>query len=133
MQFTKAMEYGMIIMTHLARRREERISAREITKIEGLPHAFTQRILQELLKADLVSSSRGVAGGYRLAKDPKTISLYDIHVALEGGIDFVSFFDERAEDPNYSEVEEPLRQKVHQLHDGIVQEFKKIYLSDFLA
>ena len=40
--------------------------------------------LQALSKAGIVSSSRGKKGGYRLAKAPASISLWDITAAIEG-------------------------------------------------
>lgn len=131
MRFTKAMEYGMIILTHLGHKNNERVSAREITNSEQLPHAFTQRILQELLRAGLVDSRRGVSGGYTLSKDPKDITLYEIHDVLEGEIDLKSFFGERV-DEGVHEKSEALYTGMEKLHDVVVNEFEHMTLADFM-
>lgn len=131
MRFTKAMEYGMIILSHLGNREEERVSAREITKNEHLPHAFTQRILQELLRAGLVDSRRGVSGGYTLSRKPEDITLFEIHEALEGEIDLVSFFEDRVN--KFGEEDSgPLHEGMKKLHKKVVDEFQSMTLADFM-
>lgn len=125
------MEYGMIILCHLGHKSKERVSAREITKSEHLPHAFTQRILQELLRSGLVDSRRGVSGGYTLSRDPKDITLFEIHDALEGEIDLISFFEERVEEYG-DDSSKSLHKGMDKLHEHIIVEFQKMKLSDFM-
>lgn len=125
------MEYGMIILCHLGQKRKERVSARDITKSEHLPHAFTQRILQELLRSGLVDSRRGVAGGYTLSRDPKDITLFEIHDAIEGEIDLISFFEERVEEYG-DDTSINIHKGMEGLHERVIEEFKKIKLSDFM-
>ncbi len=43
-------------------------------------------ILKELVAGGMVSSTRGVNGGYRLAKDPTEITLRELIQAVEGPI-----------------------------------------------
>ena len=49
-----------------------------------LPPAYMAKQMQALSKAGLVVSHRGKAGGYRLARVPAEISLWDIMAAVEG-------------------------------------------------
>jgi len=44
------------------------------------------QILQELKRAGLVTSTRGALGGYRLARDPSSISLGEVLDAVEGSV-----------------------------------------------
>ena len=50
----------------------------------GVPPPYMAKQLQALSRAGIVVAQRGVAGGYRLARPPETISLWDITAAVEG-------------------------------------------------
>jgi len=50
----------------------------------GIPPAFLDDILRSLRASALVTSQRGSAGGWRLAKPAKAIAVADIIRALEG-------------------------------------------------
>ncbi len=53
--------------------------AREI----GAPQNYLGKLLQSLSHEGLVLSQKGLNGGFRLARDPKTISLLDIVEPIE--------------------------------------------------
>ncbi len=59
------------------------VRIREIAKSHGIPSQFLVQILLQLKSASLVTSVRGAAGGYRLARDPAQISLCDILAVVE--------------------------------------------------
>lgn len=50
----------------------------------GVPPPYLAKQLQALSRAGLVKAQPGVAGGYQLARDAKTISLWDVTAAIEG-------------------------------------------------
>ncbi len=50
----------------------------------GVPAPYLAKQLQALSRAGLVTAKRGAAGGYRLAKPPETITLWDVTAAIEG-------------------------------------------------
>ncbi|MEM1139690.1 MAG: Rrf2 family transcriptional regulator [Pseudomonadota bacterium] len=50
----------------------------------GVPAPYLAKQLQALSRAGLVTAQRGVAGGYRLARPPEAISLWDVTAAIEG-------------------------------------------------
>jgi len=49
-----------------------------------VPQPYLAKQLQALSRAGIVSAQRGTAGGYRLARPPEEVSLWDITAALEG-------------------------------------------------
>jgi len=55
-----------------------------ISKRFGLSYAYLEQTIVPLKKAGLVKAYRGSAGGYRLAKTPRQISVLDVIQALEG-------------------------------------------------
>ena len=50
----------------------------------GVPPPYMAKQLQALSRAGIVSAKRGAAGGYRLARIPESLSLWDITAAIEG-------------------------------------------------
>ena len=64
--------------------RREPVRLRDIAEPHGIPSPFLVQILLQLKSVGLVESTRGAAGGYRLARRPDTISLADIVDAIEG-------------------------------------------------
>jgi Rrf2 family protein len=71
-------------MTELARKAPANVSAREIGQTYRLPLPALTNILNLLARHDLVTSTRGAKGGYRLARDATLISLSDVIHGVEG-------------------------------------------------
>lgn len=49
----------------------------------GTPSNYLGKLLQSLARRGLLVSQKGMGGGFRLARDPKDISLYEIVDAIE--------------------------------------------------
>jgi Rrf2 family protein len=85
MRVTTWAEYGMIVSVGLARRvGQGPVAARQIAEQERLPADYVEQILLRLRRAGLVSSVRGVKGGYLLARDAAAITARDVIQACEG-------------------------------------------------
>ena len=85
MRFTTQAEYGLICTLHLARfGAGGPVAAREMAEKEDLPADYTEKILRRLRQAGIVSSVRGVSGGFELARDASEISVKDVIEATEG-------------------------------------------------
>jgi len=61
----------------------------EIAASEGIPAAFLERILAKLRDAGLVRATRGVSGGYQLARAPQEIAAGEVVAAIEGPLALV--------------------------------------------
>ena len=87
--FSTKAEYGVRVMTHLARHEGSAgapISLASIAETEGLPLAYLEHLAARLRRADLVTSRRGAHGGYTLARPADSITMADVVRALEGDI-----------------------------------------------
>ncbi len=60
------------------------VRIRSIAQRHGIPARFLVQILLQLKAAGLVQSTRGAAGGYRLARDPAQVTLRDVTQILDG-------------------------------------------------
>ncbi|MBI4395913.1 MAG: Rrf2 family transcriptional regulator [Elusimicrobia bacterium] len=54
-----------------------------IAKRTGAPRNYLGKLLRQLSTRGLVTSQKGLGGGFRLARDPKRISLYDVVEPIE--------------------------------------------------
>lgn len=72
--------------SHVAVVESTTLSARQIAEREGLTIEYVSQILAELRRAGLVTSTRGVRGGFRLAIPPKEITVGSLFRALDGPI-----------------------------------------------
>jgi Rrf2 family protein len=84
---TRRTDYGVRALINLAQSYPQGQAAPAISKDMDIPVGFLRQVLQELGRADLVTSQPGRTGGYTLAKNPETITLNDIIQALEGNND----------------------------------------------
>ena len=66
-----------------------------ISQQQNIPKRFLEQILNDLKSAGAVESKRGAAGGYRLARPPKEISLASVIRHIEGALAPVSCVSER--------------------------------------
>ena len=86
---TKKTDYALIAVSHLAKRAEPVVSAREIAQACGVPQPILTNILKVLAGAGIVASTRGAAGGYSLARPVESITLHDLIATIEGPFQFV--------------------------------------------
>ena len=83
MHIPAKVDYGMRALLELARLGTP-ATGEEIATAQGLPGKFLSAILNDLRRAGLVSSQRGLEGGYRLARAATDISVADVMRALDG-------------------------------------------------
>ena len=85
MQISKGVEWTIHAATLLAALPNGRgLSADALAEYHGVPAAYMAKQMQALSKAGIVTSQRGAKGGYRLAKQPDQITLWDITAAVDG-------------------------------------------------
>ncbi len=85
LKLVRADDYAVRAMIHLACLPEGSTALRdEIAEAQRIPGSFMAKILRRLVRARLLHSSRGVKGGFGLAKPAAEISMLDILEAIEG-------------------------------------------------
>lgn len=90
MIFSKACEYGIRATLHIALKSLDgsRASLRGISAEIDSPEAYTSKILQLLVRKDIITSAKGAAGGFTI--DPKKMNrlmLEDIVLAIDGSLE----------------------------------------------
>ena len=84
LRVTKLTDYATLVLTVLAARPGDVLSAPELAEQAGLEVPTVAKVLKPLAQAGLVEGFRGANGGYRLARLAAAISLVEIVEAMEG-------------------------------------------------
>jgi Rrf2 family protein len=90
----KTAIYAIKAMIYLAERDDTRgrimAPCHQIAEAGDMPERFLLQILRSLAGAGLLRSSRGIEGGFGLARRPDEVTLLEILEAVEGPADFTS-------------------------------------------
>ena len=86
LRISRLTDYGTVLLAHLAGDHGTVCSAADVSAATGIALPTVSKLLKSLAHADLVTSTRGANGGYRLARDPRLISAADVIDALEGPV-----------------------------------------------
>jgi len=84
MYVTRKADYAVRCILHLSKNPSKVITVSDISKSMKIPMSFLAKILQSLMKQDIVKSVRGVKGGFRLAKKPADVNLLQVIEAVQG-------------------------------------------------
>jgi FeS assembly SUF system regulator len=86
LRLTNLADYSVVVMTAAARSPDCSLSAAVVAVRTGIPAPTVAKVMGLLKRAGLLASSRGVAGGFRLARATAAISVADIVEAVDGPI-----------------------------------------------
>lgn len=84
MLWSSACDYAIRAVTHLSDQPDALIQLKDIARQERIPAPFVGKILQALVRADILRSVRGPRGGYGLARRPQDVTLLMIVAAIDG-------------------------------------------------
>ncbi len=83
---SEAATIGLHTMVLVARSKEM-LSSNQIADMIGSSRHHVAKVLQRLVKDDLLSSNRGPYGGFVLKRPPEDICLKEIYESIEGKIE----------------------------------------------
>lgn len=86
-RFPEAASLGIHAAVILAGRHNGLVSARDIAKRLDASAAHVAKVMQRLVHAGLVASTRGPKGGFTLARPAGDVSLLAVYEAIEGAVE----------------------------------------------
>lgn len=86
MEISRKTDYALRMLATLVRNPGSVVSVRAAAAENNVPYSFARSIQHDLALAGLVESTRGAAGGMRLAVDPKETSLLTLVEAVQGPV-----------------------------------------------
>ncbi len=99
LRLSNLADYGVVVMTAAARAAQESrlMSTAQVAQQTGIPAPTVAKLMGQLGRAGLLTSQRGVAGGFALSRPAGRISLADIVEAIDGPIALTHCGQEGAE------------------------------------
>ena len=83
LRISKIVDYGILVLTHMAVHPTHVCSATELAAALGLGQPVVSKVLKLLAQHELVASTRGAHGGYRLGRAAEHIAVAQVIDALE--------------------------------------------------
>lgn len=85
--FSKSCEYGIRASIYVAKHslKNEKVSLIEVAKHTDSPPAFMAKILQKLVRTEVLSSQKGPSGGFFIpTENLERVSVFSIVLAMDG-------------------------------------------------
>lgn len=83
---TSKSRYAVLAMAELVQTPGTPTSIGTIAERRGIPVQFLEQLFSTLRRAGLLTSQRGVKGGYLLARDAEKITVLEVVQALDGRV-----------------------------------------------
>lgn len=130
LRVSKMTDYGIVLMTHLARDPKGQHAAADLSVQVDIPLPTVSKILKQLTRARLLVSSRGTQGGYSLAREPRAISVAELIATLEGPIGLTECINS----PGECELEPHCSIRGHweRINQAVYEALSAIKLSDMV-
>ncbi|HVW14904.1 MAG TPA: Rrf2 family transcriptional regulator [Mucilaginibacter sp.] len=132
MILSKSCEYAIRASVFVASKsqKKQRVGINEVSEAIGSPRAFTAKILQTLVRKNILSSAKGPAGGFYLERSD-SLHLIDIIRATDGNGLFIScVLGLRA----CSDTQPcPMHKQVKPIRDQLLIEFSNKPITDFVT
>jgi Rrf2 family iron-sulfur cluster assembly transcriptional regulator len=77
-KLSKSARYALYAASEMASAGDRPVTVGEVAQAYGIPTAALAKIFQQLVRSGLAAGTRGVGGGYRLARRAKDVTLLDV-------------------------------------------------------
>ncbi len=80
---SQTVEYALRAVVAIAQQNGKPCTAQEISTVTQVPGPYLSKLMQRMVRAELVSSKRGLHGGFTLTKDPKELTIWEVIESVE--------------------------------------------------
>jgi len=131
MRFSTREQYGLRAMVELADRfGQGPVSLAEVARAQDISLPYLEQVIRRLRQAGLLLSSRGVHGGYVLARPPQAITIGEVLRVLEGSLIPIKCVSDEACSPCKREAYCATRTVWQLVRDRLVQALDNLTLAD---
>lgn len=131
-KISKLSDYAIVVLSELSRARGQIVTATMLSQSTRIPEPTVAKVLKILSKHDIVQSTRGAHGGYHMARDPQSITVHELIVALEGPVAITSCAHNSTD---RCKVEEfcTVRGGWQKINDAVIATLDGIFLTDLIT
>lgn len=83
---TSKSRYAVVAMAELARSGQRPVPIKELAERRGIPEQFLEQLFSTLRRSGLLTSHRGMKGGYTLSRPADEITVLEVVQALDGKV-----------------------------------------------
>ena len=128
--YSRSSQYALRALSYLVKNPESPVLTETIADQEDIPKSFLSKIMQDLVRAKILSSARGRKGGFKLIRDPKATTIYeviDVFDDLESMMKVCAIGWEKCSDDNPCD----LHHKYKALREQVKKYFQEVNLAEF--
>lgn len=130
MRISRSTGYALLAVGYIAKSKDVKIIlSQSISKEYNIPLEYLLKILQQLVRANVLRSKRGPRGGFSMAKPPEKTTMLEIIEAVDGPM--IGQLDLMEQAPK-----EKFSQKAEKAYEKAINQAKMVYentkLSDLL-
>lgn len=130
-KLSKLTDYAVVILAEMAMTEGKQQTASGLSEKTGLPEPTVAKVLKLLARGTLITSSRGVNGGYMLGKAPTEISMAAVITALEGPVLLTSCVDGNDDCCNHS-ISCSMKGKWNPVNDAMQKALENVSLAQMI-
>ncbi len=133
-KLSKSVEYALFAIKYLNYIPPDKlVSTKELSETMNIPYDLLAKIMQKLVKTEIVSSVQGTKGGYFLSKSPKQINLNEIIKAVDSEIRLTDCMFENATEDDCKRLNDcSLRSPLSNIQNKIIQLFTSTTLEEII-
>ncbi len=121
MRISRSTGYALLALGYIAENKGKKIIlSQDIAKKYDIPLEYLLKLLQQLVKANVLHSKRGPHGGFSLVRPPQNISVLQIIEAIDGPfVSHTNLFEQASG--------EKLGAQVDKLYDKALSQAKAVF------
>ena len=128
-KISRNLEYALMALSYMSERKNQCVSAREMTQSFHCPFHPFSRVLQKLADHELILSRKGIGGGYIFTKNLDELSLYKLMSIILPPIEIAACLF------GYCDLLENcnIRSPIHYLNKKFVEFYKTLSVKEILS
>lgn len=123
-------DYAIRMMLFMAQQNGEVSTAEAAAARLGMTHSYFSKIAWKIRMAGFLEAVKGPGGGYRIAKNPADITLYDIISVMEGDISINRCLDEDGFCSRNAAQTCPVHKTLEALQNQMIDTLKSVSIHD---
>jgi Rrf2 family protein len=127
---TKNTDYAIRALLALAAEKGSYLSAKAIAAGQDIPYQFLRRLLQDMIRHNLVVSKEGARGGFMIEKDPDEITVTQLIEIFQGKVQVSECMFRKQICSNRSRC--VLRHEIMRVEQVVQSEFEKVTIGKLL-
>jgi Rrf2 family protein len=131
MKTGRSTEYGMIAVCHIAMHyKDGPVMAQKVAREYDIPLEYLLKILQQMVRENVLISKRGPRGGFWLSRDASEITLLQVVEAIEGPVVTNMQLAQQAKNVPFSVKIEKVCRNISQ---GVRDAYGKVSIASMIA